>query len=155
MQNQWIWALPWFNDLYEEVKWNVKSDRNANFWYAKSVHDVTLSVTVLDILEINDHRMLIGTSKRKRPHRRPRHILDNNIKVEFRNIHCKDIMYVCMYEGRATSDPCTATITDLLCFPFGLTLYQSRTSNELQDLPYGGVIIVTRLHKKLAQVMKP
>jgi hypothetical protein len=60
-----------------------------------------------------------------------------------------------MYEGRATSGPCTATIADLLCFPFRLTPYQSRTSNELQDLTYGGVIIVTWLHKKLAQVMKP
>jgi hypothetical protein len=64
-------------------------------------------------------------------------------------------MYVCMYEGRATSGPCTATIIDLLFFPFGSTLYQSRTSNKLQDLAYGGVIIVTWLHTELAQVMKP
>jgi hypothetical protein len=56
-------------------------------------------------------------------------------------------MYICMYEGRAVSGNCTTTITDLLCFPFGLTLYQSRTSNELQDLTYGGVIIGTRPHK--------
>jgi hypothetical protein len=56
-------------------------------------------------------------------------------------------MYVCTYEGRAASDPCTATIIDLLCFPFGLTLYQSRTSKELQDFAYGGVIIVIWLHK--------
>jgi hypothetical protein len=27
-------------------------------------------------------------------------------------------MYVCMKEGWATSGPCTATITDLLCFLF-------------------------------------
>jgi hypothetical protein len=27
-------------------------------------------------------------------------------------------MYVCMYKGWATSGRCTATITDLLCFPF-------------------------------------
>jgi hypothetical protein len=63
--------------------------------------------------------------------------------------------YVCMYEGHVAFGPYTMTITDLLCFPFGLTLYQSHTSNELQDLPYEGVIIVTRLHKKLTQVMKP
>jgi hypothetical protein len=27
-------------------------------------------------------------------------------------------MYVCMHKGWATSGPCTAIITDLLCFPF-------------------------------------
>jgi hypothetical protein len=36
----------------------------------------------------------------------------------------------------------------IYCFSFRLTPYQSRTSNELQDLTYGGVIIVTWLHKK-------
>jgi hypothetical protein len=66
----------------------------------------------------------------------------------------KTCMYVCMYEGRATSGHCTATITDLLCFPFRLTRYQSRTSNELQDPIYGGVIILTWFHNKLAQVTK-
>jgi hypothetical protein len=40
-------------------------------------------------------------------------------------------MYICMYEGRATSGPSTATITDLLCIPLGLTLYESRTRNEV------------------------
>jgi hypothetical protein len=60
-----------------------------------------------------------------------------------------------MYEGRVASSPCTATITDLSCFPFGLTFYQSLTLSELQDLTYGGVIIVTWLHKKLAQVEMP
>jgi hypothetical protein len=58
--------------------------------------------------------------------------------------------YVCMCEGQAASFPCTATVTDLLCFPFGLTLYQSHTSSELQEIAYGGVIIGTQLHKKLA-----
>jgi hypothetical protein len=53
-----------------------------------------------------------------------------------------------MYEGQATCSHYTATITDLLRFPFGLALYQSHTTNELQDLAYGGVIIVTWLHKK-------
>jgi hypothetical protein len=43
----------------------------------------------------------------------------------------------------------------VLCFPFGLTLHQSSSSTELQDLAYGGIIIVTWLHKNLAQVMKP
>jgi hypothetical protein len=60
-----------------------------------------------------------------------------------------------MHEGRTTSGPCTMTIADLLCFPFRLTPYQSCTSNELQDLPYWGVNMVTWLHKKLAKVMKP
>jgi hypothetical protein len=54
-------------------------------------------------------------------------------------------MYVCI-RGTASS-PCTATITDLLYFPFGLTIYESHTSNELQDLAYGGIIIVTWLYK--------
>jgi hypothetical protein len=58
---------------------------------------------------------------------------------------------VCMYEGQATSGACTATITDLVCFPFRLTLYQSRTSNELHGLTYGGVIIVALLHQNLVQ----
>jgi hypothetical protein len=60
-----------------------------------------------------------------------------------------------MYKERAASSPCTATITVLLCFPFGLTPYQSGASNELQDLAFGGIMIVTRLHKELAQVKKP
>jgi hypothetical protein len=66
----------------------------------------------------------------------------------------RNFNYLCMYVGRATSGPCTATITDLQCFPFYLPLYQSHTPNELQGLTYGGVIIVTWLHKKLAQATK-
>jgi hypothetical protein len=64
-------------------------------------------------------------------------------------------LYVCVFEGRASSRLCTPTVTDLLCFLFGLTLRQSHTSHNLQDLTYGGVIIITRLHKKLAHVTKP
>jgi hypothetical protein len=56
--------------------------------------------------------------------------------------------------GTAAFGPCTATITDLLCFPFYLPLYQSHTPNELQDFTYGGVVIVIWRHKKLAQVTK-
>jgi hypothetical protein len=50
----------------------------------------------------------------------------------------------CMYVwGWATeTSPCTATFEDLLCFPFWLTPYQPYTSNEVQDLIYGGVIVV-------------
>jgi hypothetical protein len=60
-------------------------------------------------------------------------------------------LYVYMHEGRVASCPCTATIADLLCVPFGLTLYQFRTSNELQDVAHGGVILVTWFHKNLAK----
>jgi hypothetical protein len=38
--------------------------------------------------------MLIGTTKRKRSHRRPRHKWNNNIKVEFRDIDFKDINWI-------------------------------------------------------------
>jgi hypothetical protein len=54
--------------------------------------------------------------------------------------------------GRASCGPCTATITELLCFPFYLPLYQPHAPNELRDFTYGGV---TSLHKKLAEVTKP
>jgi hypothetical protein len=64
-------------------------------------------------------------------------------------------MYVYVYKERAASGPYTETITDILCFPLGLALYQFRTSNELQDLTYGGGMIVTWRHKELAQATKP
>jgi hypothetical protein len=58
------------------------------------------------------------------------------------------IMYVCMYKGWATkTSPCTTTFEDLLCLPFWLTPYYSYTSNEVWDLIYGGVIVVTWFHK--------
>jgi hypothetical protein len=56
-------------------------------------------------------------------------------------------LLLCTYEGWATSSLCTMTTTDLLCFPFGLTLYQSCTSSELENLAYGGMMIVIRHHK--------
>jgi hypothetical protein len=57
------------------------------------------------------------------------------------------VFIVCV-AGQTASGPCTANITDLLCFPFYLPIYQSRIPNELHDFNYGGVIIVIWRHKK-------
>jgi hypothetical protein len=58
------------------------------------------------------------------------------------------------------SGPCTVTFSDLLCYPYSLTLYKSYTLNEMWNFNYGGVIKVTWLQMPLrgecgAEVIKP
>jgi hypothetical protein len=39
--------------------------------------------------------------------------------------------------------------------PSNLAYYQAYTSNEAQDFPYGGVMVVSLFQKLMAQVTKP
>jgi hypothetical protein len=87
----------------------------------------------------NAYRIFVGKPEGRRPLGRQRRRWADNIKMDL----------VCMYKGRAIHGPCTATHSGLLCFPFNLSLQQSRTSDELQDLVRGGVEIVTWFHKKM------